>query len=184
MNPNQKHNIIYPELLKISNLVASHGTKKFLQYVEEFRKVENIVRKGGNIFKEEREIQSEVVVDEPRQLESDGSEVDITTPVKNSSRQEILHDTLPEEQYQPVAGPSTGEQPSKFKLKFKKALKMRGRPKGAMSQVSFKPKKVKKKKVVKDIEPDQGSESDQESESDTDISKSELDFSIVSDPYD
>ena len=31
LNPNQKHNIIYPELLKISNLVASHGTKKFLQ---------------------------------------------------------------------------------------------------------------------------------------------------------
>ena len=110
--------------------------------------------------------------------------------------QEILHDTLPEEQYQPVAGPSTGEQPSKFKLKFKKALKMRGRPKGAMSQVSFKPKKVKKKKV-KDIEPDQESERDQESESDQeserdqelesdqesdmDVSESELDFS---DPYD
>ena len=189
LNPNQKHNIIYPELLKISNLVASHGTKKFLQYVEEFRKVENIVRKGGNIFKEEREIQSEVVADEPRQSESDGSEVD-----RNSSRQEILHDTLPEEQYQPVAGPSTGEQSSKFKLKFKKALKMRGRPKGAMSQVSFKPKKVKKKKAVKDIEPDQESESDQESErdqesesdqeSDMDVSESELDFSNVSDPYD
>ena len=65
---------------------------------------------------------------------------------------------------------------------------MRGRPKGAMSQVSFKPKKVKKKKVVKDIEPDQESESDPESESDQesdmDVSESVLDFSNLSDPYD
>ena len=51
LTSNQKHNIVFPEMLKISNLVACRGTKKFLEYVEAFRKIEKIVRKGDTMFK-------------------------------------------------------------------------------------------------------------------------------------
>ena len=51
--PSQKHNIVFPKLQRISNLLCSfHGTKSFLSYVEEIDIIEQRVRRGQSIFSE------------------------------------------------------------------------------------------------------------------------------------
>ena len=197
LNSNQKHNIIFLELLKISNLVASHGTKKFLDYVEEFRRIETIVRKGGRIFHQEmsrqvedRQVEDREVVDRPVEDSLAESEVDFRTP-QNDVTAEELGDTIPEDEYFSKAGPShKDDSPPKYQLLFKKGLKARGRPKAPSSQVSFKKKTAVKRKTKEqkkqpnltledsDAEPGDGEDA---SNSGDDLSESELDFSKSSD---
>ena len=51
MNDHKKFNTVMPILVRISNLAYTHGTKKFLKYVDELLKVETAIRRGRNILR-------------------------------------------------------------------------------------------------------------------------------------
>ena len=87
LTSNQKHNIVFPEMLKISNLVACHGTKKFLEYVEAFRKIEKIVRKGGKIFNIEN---SQDEGSDETDHDTPSSQADLSEVVIHNDRRPIM----------------------------------------------------------------------------------------------
>ena len=49
----EKFKVILPIMTNISNLVALHSTTQFIGYVEEFKKIENLVRKGKSVLRDE-----------------------------------------------------------------------------------------------------------------------------------
>ena len=56
LNDKQKFKMIMSRLLTIGNLVSIHPTKKFYEYLSEFEKVENLVRRGAPIFDDFNEV--------------------------------------------------------------------------------------------------------------------------------
>ena len=121
LDDRQKYKKIMPLLLQIGNLVCAHSTKTFYDYLTEFEKVENYVRKGDSIFDELEINDAEVNANE--------TEVPVEqTPPDNIEDVNVEHDpsldsTVPET-------PSVSERVSKFaNLMMKERLKTEGRPK-------------------------------------------------------
>ena len=129
LDDRQKYKKIMPQLLRIGNLVCAHSTKKFLEYLTEFEKVENYVRKGDCIFEELELVDAGVDENETEVLVEQA-------PPYNNEDENVEHElsldsTVPET-------PSVSERVSKFaNLMMKERLKTKGRPKRKSKQLTF-----------------------------------------------
>ena len=61
LTDHEKYRLITPILTNIGNLVSCHSTKTFLSYVEQFKLVEDKIRKGENIFESPNDPSIEIV---------------------------------------------------------------------------------------------------------------------------
>ena len=50
LSDREKFKMVIPIMTNIANLVSYHSTNMFLQYVDEFKKLENLVRKGKSVM--------------------------------------------------------------------------------------------------------------------------------------
>ena len=137
LNDKEKFRKIMPILTTIGSLITLHPTKRFYEYLSEFEKIENYVRKGETIF-EDYDGAASIDSQEPSDTNDTENEEDVTTeaanePIDDDGQMEIdpgaertddLDDTLP--------------QSSRFSnLKMKDKVKTRGRPKRKTKQLTF-----------------------------------------------
>ena len=123
LTPGQKHNIVFPKLQRLSNLLSSSfGQEAFLRYVEELDEVEARVRRGKSIFNNE-----DLMSESDRDGDGSQNDDDVTDPFEAIDNSE-----------------ETG-----FKIKFMSKVKSRGRPRGTgASKTSFKRKASAGKKSI------------------------------------
>lgn len=160
----QKFKKIMPMMMSIANLISLHPTKKFHEYVSEFEKIENHIRKGESIFDDfndvteltdtteedyrdvEEEVDNRNVEDEietvvdSRGVEDEVDYRDVVDEIENETLQ------VPGQQMLTKTGnipnldnlDSTLPQSSRFKSLFmKEKVKTRGRPKRKTKQLTF-----------------------------------------------
>ena len=170
----EKYKIIMPILTNLGNIVSCHSTKSFLNYVDEFKQIENLVRKGKSLVSK-HDVHNTAHEENLRCTTTVGqTSNDIEFDIKSVNDENIppnhaISDTQPAT----VSSPSNGEPSSEYKLKFKESLKTKGRPKKRSKQLSFnktpldkkKNKNPAKRKRVQDILHDMEcySENDEES---------------------
>ena len=135
LNDKQKYKKIVPTLMTIANLVSIHPTKKFFEYLSEFEKIENLIRRGETIFDE-----FEVVPDVTDTNEQDVTEDDLSgvdqVPAELQAIEEAELDTG--EEFSEESLDVTLPQKSRFAgLVFKERVKTRGRPKRNVKQLTF-----------------------------------------------
>ena len=148
-------------MLRIGNLVCAHSTKKFFEYMREFEKIENYVRRGDSIFDELLKIETNDTpavneVENLSEAEAEGIEVNSndlpeSEPTQHSDKEDdvdSLDSTVPET-------PSVADRVERFEnLLMKEKLKTKGRPPKKTKQLTFNKtaadkaaKKVNKRKV-------------------------------------
>ena len=113
-----------PVLVNIGNLASCYSSNQFLEYVEEFKKIESLVRKGKGILKEDAENEFSEEIDLPQ----DSGVYPSTLNEQESGV--CIHS-------QENTSPSNTEPASKFNRKFKESLKSKGRPKKRTKQLIF-----------------------------------------------
>ena len=133
LSGSQKHNILFPKLQRLSNMIcSSFGTEAFLSYVNEFDVVERRVRSGQLIFPlEDSEVNGEdneatvgELKDEPEVADSD----------KNLDEGE---------------GQVKVEAQTKHNILFQAKAKSKGRPRGSVTKATNFKKKNNKKQAAK-----------------------------------
>ena len=113
----QKHNILFPKLQRLSNLICSYfGTEAFLQYVNEFDHIEQLVRRGQKIFSNNK---SNEIIDEVIPQESN--------VVINDDLEKTNHEMDPD------IVETSNEDDHGYKLQFLDIVKSQGRPRGSGS---------------------------------------------------
>ena len=113
----QKHNILFPKLQRLSNLICSYfGTEAFLQYVNEFDYIEKLVRKGQKIFSSNKS--NEVIVDAVLEEQNIGNDHDLDKP-HSTTTQDVVK--------------TSNVEHSGYNLEFLDTVKSRGRPRGTGS---------------------------------------------------
>ena len=135
MNDRQKFKMVMPILIKIANIASLCGTKQFFEHFEDLQSVKKRLRRGNRIYPlTDKEDLPNVVDDNnnfgevERTVNSEDAVMDVSTNADDD-----LDDTVPQESSQ-----DSGETISKFaSLKFKDAVKTRGRPRKKSKQVSF-----------------------------------------------
>ena len=154
MDDKKKYKTVMPILSRIANLISAHGTKQFLNYVEDLEIIETRIRRGRRIFKLERAPLDDIETDSNNN--DDARETGTDDPQSQASHKEGDVDT--EVFQEPVANESQTQTPeekkddenvevdpskvvvSKFNnlsTKFKEAVKPKGRPKKKSKQVTF-----------------------------------------------
>ena len=73
LSDRQKHAKIFPILMRLGNLISSHPTKKFLQYLDALNEVEKRVRRGQNFMMQLQNILAPVF-DEEEDVGREGSD--------------------------------------------------------------------------------------------------------------
>ena len=137
LNDKQKFKMIMSRLLTIGNLVSLHPTKKFYEYLSEFEKVENLVRRGAPIFDDFNEV---LELDE--NIEGD----DLNMNDMNEGRAE----DQATENIEVDELDTTVPQKSRFSsLIMKEKVKTRGRPKRKTKQLTFNKTAADKKSLNK-----------------------------------
>lgn len=163
LTDNEKYKIVMPILNSIASIVSCHSTKTFLQYVEEFRSVENMIRRGKSILPGNSYSSSSIVPEPESESLSNVPEIHTlhTFPIPPSTMDANPMPLPPEEDQisiipssveppeQDIIGPSENEEllnqlagipnaapASKFNLKFKKALTSKGRPRKRSKQLA------------------------------------------------
>ena len=132
----EKYRTIIPLLTNIGNLVCCYPTEHFFRYLNEFKEIENLIRKGKSLL-----ATNEVVP-----LGNDGNEGQESIPehIVDDLSQEVeveinsieeIGETLPNDNSPPPGNDQTSSSSiaipnpfpsSKFKLKFKDSLKSKG----------------------------------------------------------
>ena len=146
MTDKQKFKTILPIVMKIANLASLHGTKQFLMYKDDLETIEKKIRRGNNLF---TRATSTTVDETAEQVERSGlvDEFFEESEVASESNNNVaLDDTLPE-----IIIPETGQTDlSRFRnIRFKEAVKTRGRPKRKSRQVTFNKTAIDKKSKLK-----------------------------------
>ena len=146
LNDKQKFKMIMSRLMTIGNLISLHPTKKFNEYLSEFEKVENLVRRGAPIFDDFNEIPEldanvEGEDDDMNDLNEGSAEDQTTEYIREDASKENLDDPLP--------------QKSRFSsLIMKEKVKTKGRPKSKTKLSTFNKtaadKKSKSSKKIKE----------------------------------
>ena len=152
LSDKQKYKKIMPIMMSIANLISLHPTRKFYEYISEFEKIENHIRKGESIFDD---------FNDATEL-SDTSEVDnrdVEDEIENEilqvpGQREVLQEPTKDGNItnENCSLDSTLPQSSRFKSLFmKEKVKTRGRPKRKTKQLTFNKTAVdrKSKKIVK-----------------------------------
>ena len=135
LNDKQKYKKIVPTLMTIANLVSIHPTKKFFEYLSEFEKIENLIRRGETIFDEFEVVPDVTDTNEQEVTEDDESGVD-QVPAELQAIEEAELDTG--EEFSEESLDVTLPQKSRFAgLAFKERVKTRGRPKRKVKQLTF-----------------------------------------------
>ena len=127
----EKYKAIMPILTNLGNLVACYPTKQFLRYIDDFKSIENLIRKGKSLVSDDIHDHPSVSTHESS---TDHQLTDQTD--QNSSTSEIQEN---QENQQPGTSSdhSNGQPSSMFQLKFKHSLSQRGRPKKRTKQLCF-----------------------------------------------
>ena len=71
LSDRKKHSIVMPVLMRIGNLIASHPTKKFLDYLDALNELEKRIRRGQNFMMQLQNILSKVMNDDDDSEEED-----------------------------------------------------------------------------------------------------------------
>ena len=134
--------------LNIGNLVSCYPTKQFLEYVDEFRSIEELIRKGKSLISDvcnhphlmhfdnttsdptRSDIDNELLLNPPNQPSS--TEQSSTILLSNSPTQDNQENQPITSNNHPNAQPS-----STFQLKFKQSLVQKGRPRKRTTQICF-----------------------------------------------
>ena len=130
LSDNEKYKIIMPILSNIANLVSCHSTNTFLRYVDEFRNLENMVRRGKSISPQSdhtspsSSVSVAPIPEQPPQEQS--------APLQSSTATAPIVGVIEELGENPNAQPA-----SKFNLNFKTALTTKGRPKNRGKQFNL-----------------------------------------------
>ena len=139
----EKYKIISPILTTIRNLVSCHSTKQFLDYVEEFRRIEKLIRNGkvllnNNPIRPESNDENDENVENNENVENDENN-------ENAENVENVETIIDVGTSNP---PSNAEPTSRYKIKFKEGLKSKGRPKKRSKQLTFNKTNIDKKKKL------------------------------------
>ena len=142
LSDKEKFRLIMPKLTSIASLEALHPTKRFYEYMSEFEKVENYIRRGDSIF-ESFETGIDITDNEenPNLIENDSTE-EITSP---ANKDDMDDETTQDEADKVVEGnsgndslSSTLPQSTRFSnLQMKEQVKTKGRPKKSSKQLTF-----------------------------------------------
>ena len=167
----EKFKLIFPIMTSISNLVSLHSTNQFYSYMEEFKNVEKLVRRGKSVFDNGINVQAQKDAQEPdnttisQSLVAESSNTTSTTNAQENPSEQLTTITeshtiatssstistaaltqekqILELNQNPIAQPA-----SKFSMKFKEKLKTKGRPKKASKQVVFNKSTVDKENTT------------------------------------
>ena len=119
----QKYNKIMPFLLRLGNLISVHGTKSFMEYMEEVELAEKRVRRGQNIFPKSAQRSDEV-----DNIEHEETEEDAVEETEEDAEEQS-------EEQQTVESDDVVSDGNRFRsLKMKERVKTKGRPKGKSKQ--------------------------------------------------
>ena len=150
LTDNEKYKIIMPILNNIATLVSCHSTNTFLQYVEEFKSVENKVRRGKSVTSAP-EIQQSVPASTSLSIPASAP---ASVPELSSQESYLPRSADSTETLNRLAANPNAEPISKFQLKFKKALSTKGRPRKRSKQMANFNKTRLDRKENENIHPD------------------------------
>ena len=161
LSDRQKYNKVMPVLLRLGNLVSVHGTKVFLDYMDEIEIAEQRVRRGQKIFSKYQRLEME-------------NTDDVNQATEQGNKENVEEQHMEDQQTVEIESGENIDGGNRFKsLKMKEKVKTKGRPKGKSKQLTFnktahdrrektaKPKGTKNKKTKPDfIDDDNGSASE------------------------
>merc|ERR1712240_552304 len=111
----QKHNILFPKLQRLSNLICSYfGTEAFPQYVNEFDHIEQLVRRGEKIFSNKKSNENIYEVTPEESIVDINDDLEKTYHVKDPDIEENSNEDTPG-----------------YELQFLDIVKSRGQPRGS-----------------------------------------------------
>ena len=140
LTPKEKFKKIIPKLTNIGSLIAQHPTKKFYEYLSEFEKIENFIRRGDSIFDDDYEVEIPNPDGTVESIDEENNDVDVVrnqaqeTPIEGDNVSSSVENLVP-------------PQKSRFSaLQMKEKVKTRGRPKRSSKQLTFNKNAADRKK--------------------------------------